>query len=360
MLSSPYSALFTSGLLSECLSPAPELEDLGPRRGSLPTDASSSSPCPGDVLPLPTINEAAAKLHSPTDESAAFYFTLQPRRGSAEFRSFLSLDLAESQSLRSASVRRKGSKRTTASSRNINLGKSERPRTRLESLRTRLPSPKPAPSATLPSLPSPSPSPAPSSTSKSKLAPAPTPKSKLTPSPAPSPALASFTFPPRTPAPISSSTRAPKHISVATTATTASSSVTSTYKHGRYEDALARLEGRVASASTSNGGKTSTSKTGVVRKPTSTSNFMNMSDDSDSDDSDSDVDVDDVCPPIMDPSTGNHNASPSTPSSGNGLTPPSRRNRSNTESWVPFASFIDFREDESWNWRAFIEVGGAV
>jgi len=87
---SPYSPFFTSGLLSTTTSrsPSPDIS-LGPRRGSLPTNAP------------PRMTTSIA------DESAAFYFTLQPKRDVIEYRSFLSLDLAESQSMRSASLKRK-------------------------------------------------------------------------------------------------------------------------------------------------------------------------------------------------------------------------------------------------------------
>jgi len=39
----------------------------------------------------------------------------------------------------------------------------------------------------------------------------------------------------------------------------------------------------------------------------------------------------------------------------------SRRRGSTRESWFPLPSFIDFMDDDmpSWNWRNFIEVGGA-
>ncbi|TFK76177.1 hypothetical protein BDN72DRAFT_853156 [Pluteus cervinus] len=107
-----YTSVFTSGLAgdvsfvtpssvrSTSTSPGPP----SPRRGSLPIDSCAT----GDIAYL--------KL---ADESFAFYQTLQPKRDSKEYRSFLSLDLAESQSLRSASLRRKlsrGSKQTSHNS----------------------------------------------------------------------------------------------------------------------------------------------------------------------------------------------------------------------------------------------------
>jgi hypothetical protein len=96
---SPYSPFFTSGLLSTTTSrsPSPDIS-LEPRRGSLPTNA-----------PLRT-------TASVTDESAAFYFTFQPKRDLMEYRSFLSLDLAESQSMRSASLKRKASSKANSRS----------------------------------------------------------------------------------------------------------------------------------------------------------------------------------------------------------------------------------------------------
>jgi hypothetical protein len=87
---SPYSPFFTSGLFSARAQDVPT----SPRRGSLPTDT-------------PASRDAAA-----TEDVSAFYFTLQARRDEDEFRSFLSLDLAESQSMRSASLKRKASAST--------------------------------------------------------------------------------------------------------------------------------------------------------------------------------------------------------------------------------------------------------
>ncbi len=75
---SPYSPFFTSGLLSAGSRPHSPDVPLSPRRGSLPT--------------------------SRADDVPAFYFTLHHEDA---YRSFLSLDLAESQSMRSASLKRK-------------------------------------------------------------------------------------------------------------------------------------------------------------------------------------------------------------------------------------------------------------
>jgi hypothetical protein len=87
---SPYSPFFTSGLLSPQTSPTASLSDYDftPRRGSLPSDAPPSY------------------ASSTADDASMFYFTLQPARDKDQYRSFLSLDLAESQSLRSHSTKR--------------------------------------------------------------------------------------------------------------------------------------------------------------------------------------------------------------------------------------------------------------
>ncbi|KAJ7588170.1 hypothetical protein C8J56DRAFT_1164776 [Mycena floridula] len=79
---SPYSPFFTSGLL---LSSSPAAMSSLHKRGSLPTIKSAST---GSV-----------------DRSSSFYFDAAGR-DPTQFRSFLSLDLAESQSLRSFSTRR--------------------------------------------------------------------------------------------------------------------------------------------------------------------------------------------------------------------------------------------------------------
>lgn len=93
-----YSALFYSGLVSESNTPSssrrPSLEfehcDKAPR-GSLPADAN-----------LDSFYEAT------TSDDDAVFLTLMPRRRRAEAgNSFLSLDLAESHSMRSMSLRRK-------------------------------------------------------------------------------------------------------------------------------------------------------------------------------------------------------------------------------------------------------------
>jgi hypothetical protein len=293
---SPYSPFFTSGLLSE---PSVDV----PRRGSLPTSRS-----------LP-------------DVAAAFYGTLQPRRDEQEFRSFLSLDLAESQSMRSASLKRKASSSTKSPSHSSRhpfrfpyvsaflipttqcsfcfcrpISEAPAPpspaptplrmRFSRDSLRT-IPSPKPAPSITLPDLPTK----LPHSSTAPRL-----------PSIPVIPAL-DFTLPPT----ISSSPprAVPQlklnltkgisawsdnsskfnRVSVITTST-----VSTRARRNNRSNALARLEGRYP-------GSTPQPFPSSTLSPTPSKNFMSMSDDEDSDgdvdegnhddDSDDDSDYDD-------------------------------------------------------------------
>ncbi|GBE86128.1 hypothetical protein SCP_0900050 [Sparassis crispa] len=154
-----YSPLFTSGLLSD------------PR---VPTKRRK---CAHDSFPL-TVNTASLSfsgvLRSSLDlvEDSTLFLTLAPRRRVPEGRSFLSLDLAESQSMRSVSLRRKDTVTTRATAATL-FGRSEpsspsalsplshraplslsfsrpapSPRRALP-----LPSPKPAPRASLPQPP---------------------------------------------------------------------------------------------------------------------------------------------------------------------------------------------------------------
>ena len=90
-----YSPLFTSGLLSESNTPStsrrPSVEIRSKDvRESLPVDASVES-----------------LYETPTSEEDGIFLTLAPRRRREAGNSFLSLDLAESQSMRSMSLRRK-------------------------------------------------------------------------------------------------------------------------------------------------------------------------------------------------------------------------------------------------------------
>lgn len=83
------------------------------------------------------------------DDASAYYFTLQPTRNEYEFRSFLSLDLADSQSLRSIVRARREPSCLRHSKSTTNIRRPSR-----DSLRS-IPSPKPAPMSTLPTPPTP-------------------------------------------------------------------------------------------------------------------------------------------------------------------------------------------------------------
>lgn len=109
MAFSSYSSLFKCGLLPEGSSPsfttAPwATEYCGPRRGSLPFPSDRFS----------ELSDFSAQLLEPfttpgnenTTSDDALYFTFK-KRNINEHRSFLSLDLAESQSMRSVSIKGK-------------------------------------------------------------------------------------------------------------------------------------------------------------------------------------------------------------------------------------------------------------
>ncbi|KAF9475226.1 hypothetical protein BDN70DRAFT_898349 [Pholiota conissans] len=285
---SPYSPFFTSGLLSARVPDVPT----SPRRGSLPTDA-PAAPREEDV--------------------SAFYFTLQSRRDEDEFRSFLSLDLAESQSMRSASLKRKASASTGRTGRSVrtlskpseNLFRfpriSEVPlpspapasaplrmRFSRDSLRT-IPSPKPAPSITLPDLP------------KVAQSPPRLPSIQLTPS-------LDFSFPAvptHTPTPprdvarlrLNLNTNLNHRVSVATKAS--SSTVSTRARKYNRSEALARLEGRSRPATAPLPPPSRIHARPLPTPPALSSsasakrNFMSMSDDEDSSD-DSDADGDNI------------------------------------------------------------------
>lgn len=109
-----YSPLFTSGLLSGCSTP----------EHSSPSSSRSSSKRrrpqkePRNSLPL-TINNvsmyAGVRNSSDAGNGGGLFLTLMPHRSQAdEGRSFLSLDLAESSSMRSMSLRRKDTVSTRA------------------------------------------------------------------------------------------------------------------------------------------------------------------------------------------------------------------------------------------------------
>lgn len=108
MAFSNYSNLFKSGLLSNDSSPLYtshpwSAEYIGPRRGSLPGPIEQIPP------PLPSAISIPETMGESIASGESFYFTFKKRRNPSVYRSFLSLDLAESQSLRSASLRGKES-----------------------------------------------------------------------------------------------------------------------------------------------------------------------------------------------------------------------------------------------------------
>ncbi|KZT66135.1 hypothetical protein DAEQUDRAFT_768281 [Daedalea quercina L-15889] len=162
-----YSPLFTSGLLTGTPAASPSTSrspSMKRRRGK----AVDSLPC--------TVNTVSfhAAVRSSTDPTAMFLTLVPHRQWEDEDRSFLSLDLAESQSLRSMSLRRKD---TVTSRGSVAFGRSEaasptgrthnhafsfsyfsqpkRPASKMRksSRESLLPSPKPAPSISLPELP---------------------------------------------------------------------------------------------------------------------------------------------------------------------------------------------------------------
>ncbi|KAF4610562.1 hypothetical protein D9613_006877 [Agrocybe pediades] len=216
---SPYSPFFTSGLLS--LDAEPDVPTSPTRRGSLPETTAAGS----------------------TRE--AFYFTLHSRRSDAdadEYRSYLSLDLAESQSMRSASLKRKASEKSDyrpfrfpTISETVPTVPSLRLRLSRDSIRT-IPSPKPAPSITLPEVPTQtrsSPSPPPRLPS---LRPLPALDLSVLPKPKVSVAAPTVT---RTSSSAKFQSKKNSRLSIATTSTVS----TRAKRHNRSE-ALARLEGR--------------------------------------------------------------------------------------------------------------------
>ena len=114
-----YSNLFTSGLLTETASSASaqapwSSEVLGPRRGSLPMSIETmsifSDPESSFFHP-PTSSTSASTsrtVGTPNTADSSLYFTFKKRtKGAEQHLSFLSLDLAESQSVRSNSVKQK-------------------------------------------------------------------------------------------------------------------------------------------------------------------------------------------------------------------------------------------------------------
>ncbi|KAF8909360.1 hypothetical protein CPB84DRAFT_1765947 [Gymnopilus junonius] len=333
---SPYSPFFTSGLLSERL----------------------SRPVSPD------------QQH---EHASAFYFTLQPRRDEHQFRSYLSLDLAESQSMRSASLKRNASSQkpfrfpTISETPSMPATAPLRMRYSRDSLRT-IPSPKPAPSITLPDLP--------------KISQTPPRLPSLLPLPALDltvPTVARASSPRNVPA--LTVTVSNHRVSVASSSTVS----TRARKYNRSE-ALARLEGRSRSAPITY----------------SKRNFMSMSDDEDDDDQDADdedsdleslnfpdvkvtllnglMEPEDMVLPLPSPSKYLEapRSAPLPPrraespipnghlAVGTGLRRQRTRKQTKSKDWFPLKSFIDLHNDDdtqstanlssNWAWRSFIEV----
>ncbi|KAF9531763.1 hypothetical protein CPB83DRAFT_868074 [Crepidotus variabilis] len=371
MFSSPYSPFFTSGLLSQPLAMPPRAvssspkAELAARRGSLPESSTASN------------------------DSSAFYVTLQPRRDIKEYLSFLSLDLAESQSMRSASLKRKAS--SIEQKRPFRFPRiAETPSTRAstplrsrfsrDSLRT-IPSPKPAPSITLPELPN---TPAASAFSSP---PAPVQPQSAPPRLPSLPVLPALDFPvPSTSSsaivsPISSRTptRPLPSKRFSNTSKITSSTVSTRARRFNRSEALAALEGHRCQTHTQC--RSAPLPILVQKRPVHFqrhNNFMSLSDDEESDD-DSDFGADDELEPmdlmnIFNPLLEPEDVvlpSPAAPSHSSSIRriqssqPSSRRQRSRTN-WFPLKSFIDLHgdhpsasanDDESnWSWRSFIEV----
>ncbi|KAJ7180632.1 hypothetical protein C8R46DRAFT_588504 [Mycena filopes] len=344
---SAYPTFILSGLLSPPSSADSSLHardsfELPPRRGSLPTDSPPYY----------------------ADDASMFYFTLQPRRDKDEFRSFLSLDLAESNSLRSHSIKRKSSgHRRSQRQQQQSLPYSREPpfavnfqipgspsllppmtprKSPTNSLRA-LPSPKPAPLSSLPSVP-------PSPTS---------PRSQVL-----QVAVS------RTPAPVfvqAVPQRKPSVASQATRASATTSTVSTRYRRTRRSKALACLEGR--------------------RPIVSNGNFMSLSEDDDDDDDeplvisasptedllDFSLSDDQLIMLIARLEDGDLRSAPSPPrskpSSPPRSTPSSRQSSMHHHQLQPsprrrkpnlgLKSFMDFHNDDEssrLSWRSYIEV----
>ncbi|EGO20538.1 hypothetical protein SERLADRAFT_373313 [Serpula lacrymans var. lacrymans S7.9] len=329
---------------------------MSPKLGSVRSDTLSSP------------SGSSQKVQSPTEEGSAFYFTLQTGRDTIELRSFLSLDLAE-HNMPPTHLGRKpsnASKFTTWSSASDALSpRAERPlrtfnsppspiptlrRPSRESLRS-IPSPKPAPSSILPDIP--------------QILDRP----PRLPSIPPSPPLSIF------PSLHRSSSSAPAAINICSQVTSpsppspkASSSVRSGSISSRDRqrirmDTLACLEGRSSAGD-------------HIPRSRLRHNFMSMS-------ADEDEDTENVVSPtfqinveefaavaaveeeedvVIPPSPHKPLASRLLPAPRRTPAQPQSRKRGSTiESWFPLRSFIDLKEDDlpSWNWRSFIEIGGA-
>ncbi|KAJ7115914.1 hypothetical protein C8R44DRAFT_880317 [Mycena epipterygia] len=330
-----YSEFFRTGLLSPPSSSPASIDefDLGPRRGSLPTDSPPSY----------------------ADDASMFYFTLQPRRDKDQFRSFLSLDLAESLSLRSHSMKRSQKRYSREPPFAVDFQIPDSPSllpppspqaTRKSSPTTSLralPSPKPAPVSSLPNVPS-------------------TPRS---------PALDVRVS--RTPAPVTvhlapapGPRRKPSNASQATRASATTSTVSTRYRRTRRSKALACLEGRRPPAPPSG-------------------NFMSLSEDEDEDEDDEEEDEghaseydlslsdDQLIMLIARLDDGDLRSAPLPPAPQSAPArvtvkpkPTSSRTRASSsggrrrKTSLVLKSFMDFHNDEDtssrWSLRSFIEV----
>ncbi|KAJ7334088.1 hypothetical protein DFH08DRAFT_298202 [Mycena albidolilacea] len=333
---SAYPSFILSGLLSPPSSSPSSLHsrdsfDFAPRRGSLPTDSPPS-------------------YYSSADEGSMFYFTLQQRRDKDEYRSFLSLDLAESLSLRTLSTRRRRS--TKYQSREppfavdfqipdspsllppaSPIGLRSSPASSLRAL----PSPKPAPVSSLPSVPSP--------------------RSK---SPDAVPTSLAVQALPRRKASVASH---------ATRASATTSTVSTRYRRTRRSKALACLEGR--------------------RPIVSTGNFMSLSEDEDDEGEDDEFSLlssqqeqdqlsldhlsltnDQLIMLIARLEDGDLRSAPSPPRSKSSSRGSSTRTRASpvapssprrrNKATLGLKSFMDFHNDDQdksrWSWRSFVEV----
>ncbi|KAF7308816.1 hypothetical protein MKEN_01081200 [Mycena kentingensis (nom. inval.)] len=346
-----YSSFFMSGLLSppassDASTHSPDAFDVVPRRGSLPTESSRFESMPDDEdLDL--------------EETAMFYFTLQPRRrDGTEYRSFLSLDLAESQSMRSASLRRKSSARRAPRRRSkevpftadlqipdspnllpVHSPVETAPRSPTGTPRS-VPSPKLAPMAALP------------------IPPSPPGQSLEVPSPARAPtAVVIQPAPSRT-----LIARKPSTMTQATRASATTSTVSTRYRRKRRDKALACLEGRRPAI-----------------HPAPSDNFMSLSDDEDDElppvpaqlptpaDLDFDLSLtdDQLIMLIARLEDGDLRSAPFPPAysaessreHGNG-SPNSKK--SSPRKAAAFTSFMDFHNDDDrssrWSWRSIVEV----
>ncbi|KAG1780835.1 hypothetical protein EV702DRAFT_1193662 [Suillus placidus] len=337
---SSYSPLFTLGLLAE-------------RRAGLSS---------ADLSVVPSATPSKAHTPAAADHASAFYFTLQTgHRDTVEFRSFLSLDLADSN--RSiVSHRRKPSNMSKSTSWTCtsdvtsahDLSRIERPafarlpplpsacalhRSSRESLR-QIPSPKPAPvSSTLPEPPA--------SLDRAQNFPPPLKPLQSATNASSSTSLLS----PISPSGKGSSLR--------------SSSVTSHQRRKSRMDALACLEGRSRAANR-------------IPRSSLRNNFMSMSDDEDDEtkalsslgntpfiqveDFGSFADIEDEGDVIIPSSKhiSQKQKQATFPRSVSVSQPVQRQRpgRSTVDTWFPLKSFIDLKDDDlSWNWRSFIEIG---